>query len=103
MASLLVLGGLKGRNPEPGQRIPLTEDTVVLGRNPDCQIPLGGIAPSRKHAQILKIQGKYYIEDLKSASGTYVNYELVRSRLPLNDNDRIKICYFLFTFHETEE
>jgi serine phosphatase RsbU (regulator of sigma subunit) len=96
MASLLVL---KGNNP--GQRIQLTEDTIVLGRNPDCQVPIGGTAVSRNHAQILRIQGKYYIEDLKSRNGTFVNNEQVTSRLPLNENDRIKICDFLCTFHET--
>ena len=96
MASLLVL---KGTNP--GQRIQLVEDTVVLGRNPDCQVPIGGTAVSRNHAQILHIQGKYYIEDLKSRNGTFVNNEQVTNRLQLNDNDRIKICDFLCTFHET--
>jgi serine phosphatase RsbU (regulator of sigma subunit) len=95
MASLLVL---KGTNP--GQRIQLTDDTVILGRNPDCQVPIGGTAVSRNHAQILHIQGKYYIEDLKSRNGTFVNNEQVTNRLALNENDRIKICDFLCTFHE---
>src|SRR5262249_9820151 len=96
MASLLVLKGMN-----PGQRIQLTEDTVVLGRNPDCQVPIGGTAASRKHAQILHIQGKRYIEDLNSRGGTYVNKARVTSRLQLNDNDRIQICDFLCTFQET--
>jgi serine phosphatase RsbU (regulator of sigma subunit) len=96
MASLLVL---KGNNP--GQRIQLNEDMIVLGRNPDCQVPIAGTAVSRNHAQIVLVQGKYYIEDLKSRNGTFVNNEQVTSRLPLNDNDRIKICDFLCTFHES--
>jgi pSer/pThr/pTyr-binding forkhead associated (FHA) protein len=95
MASLLVLRGMN-----PGQRIKLTEDTVVLGRNPDCQVPIGGTAAARKHAQILHIQGKHYIEDLNSRGGTYVNKVRVTSRLQLNDNDRIQICDFLCMFHE---
>src|SRR5260370_19024037 len=95
MASLLVLKG-----NTPGQRIHLSDDTVVLGRNPDCQVPIGGTAVSRNHAQILRIQGKYFIEDLKSRNKTYVNNEEVTSRLQLHENDRIKICDFLCTFHE---
>jgi pSer/pThr/pTyr-binding forkhead associated (FHA) protein len=83
-----------------GQRIKLTEDTVVLGRNPDCQVPIGGTAAARKHAQILYIQGKHYIEDLNSRGGTYVNKVRVTSRLQLNDNDRIQICDFLCMFLE---
>jgi hypothetical protein len=81
MASLLVLKGMN-----PGQRIQLTEDTIVLGRNPDW------------HAQILRIQGKHYIEDLNSRGGTYVNKVRVTSRLLLNNNDRIQICDFRCMF-----
>ena len=100
MAALLVL---KGTNP--GQRIQLMEDTIVLGRNPDCQVPIGGTAVSRNHAQILHIQGKYYIEDLKSRNGTSVNGQTVdpdKGPHPLHEGDKIKICDFVASFHQPE-
>jgi serine phosphatase RsbU (regulator of sigma subunit)/pSer/pThr/pTyr-binding forkhead associated (FHA) protein len=96
MAYLLVL---KGANPQ--QRIPLNDETVILGRNPDCHVPIPGTAVSRNHAQILQLQGKFYLEDLKSRNGTFVNNEQITARALLNENDRIKICDFLCTFHET--
>jgi serine phosphatase RsbU (regulator of sigma subunit) len=89
----------KGANE--GQRIPLNEDTIVLGRNPDCQVPIPGTAVSRNHAQILQIQGKFYLEDLKSRNGTFVNNEQITARILLKENDKVKICDFVCTFHET--
>lgn len=95
MASLLVL---KGGNP--GQRLQLDKPTIVLGREAkDCDFVIANQAVSRVHAQISLIQGKHYIEDLKSRNKTYVNNKLVESRTLLADNDRIKVCDFLCTYH----
>lgn len=95
MASLLVL---KGGNP--GQRLPLDKPTIVLGREAkDCDYVIPNQAVSRVHAQISLIQDRHYIEDLKSRNKTYVNNKLVDTRTLLSDNDRIKICDFLCTYH----
>lgn len=96
MASLLIL---KGTNTQ-GQRLELTSDKITLGRNPDCTVVITGHAVSREHAHILRVQGKYYIEDRDSRNGTFVNNQQISARTPLKDNDRIKICDFLCTFHE---
>jgi phosphoserine phosphatase RsbU/P len=94
MASLLVLKG-----GTPGQRLPLDKATVILGREAkDCDFVIANQAVSRVHAQISFIDGRHFIEDLKSRNKTYVNNQLVDSRTPLNDKDRIKICDFLATF-----
>jgi serine phosphatase RsbU (regulator of sigma subunit)/pSer/pThr/pTyr-binding forkhead associated (FHA) protein len=95
MASLLVL---KGNNQ--GQRVPLSPDKSVLGRNPDCQVVIAGTAVSREHAQIVCVQGKFYIEDKQSRNGTFVNNQQINGRTLLHEGDRIKICDALFTFHD---
>jgi serine phosphatase RsbU (regulator of sigma subunit)/serine/threonine protein kinase len=96
MASLLIL---KGANQ--GQKLQIQGDRVVLGRNPDCDVVISGTAVSREHAQILAIQGKYYIEDKQSRNGTFVNNQQINGRTLLKDNDRIKICDFLATFQDS--
>lgn len=97
MASLLIL---KGENP--GQRYQIQTDTVIIGRNPTCHIIIGGNAVSREHARILRVNGKFYIEDgdgeRASRNGTFVNNQPIAGRTLLKDNDRIKICDFLCTF-----
>lgn len=96
MASLQVQKG-----GTPGQVVALEGDKFVLGRNPDCHVVINGTAVSRAHAHIVRVQGKFYIEDMKSRNGTYVNNELVKDRVQLKDNDKIKICDFVASFHET--
>jgi serine phosphatase RsbU (regulator of sigma subunit) len=102
MASLLIL---KGANQ--GLRLELDGDKIVLGRDPGCDVVIAGTAVSRKHAVISRLQGKCYIEDgdgagVKSRNGTSVNNDLIPfpGRVLLKDNDRIKICDFLCTYHE---
>src|SRR5947199_1660892 len=96
MALLQILKG-----PNQGTRIPLDGDRFVLGRNPECQIVIPVTSVSREHAQILRVQGKYYIEDLSSRNGTFVNNQQITGRTLLKNNDRIRICDFLATFHDS--
>ena len=73
-------------------------DRAVLGRHPDCDIMLDAASVSRQHAQILKQSGDYFVEDLHSRNGTFVNGRLIQGRHPLQDGDRLKICDLAFTF-----
>jgi len=68
-------------------------EEYFLGRNSgevDGKIETDGI--SRVHARITKREGEYYIEDLNSTNGTYVNGELLeRHRIrKLNANDWVR-------------
>lgn len=94
---MAVLRALKGLSP--GQVFSLEGDRIVLGRHPDCHIVLEVGAVSRQHAQILKIGDDYYIEDLHSRNGTFVNEHLVRGRRKLADNEQVRICDLVFVFH----
>jgi serine phosphatase RsbU (regulator of sigma subunit) len=97
MAHLVVLKGLNAK-----QRIRLDKDRILLGRNANCDIvlPANDFAVSREHACILRVQNEFFIEDMGSRNGTFVNNEPVTERRLLNDNDRIRICDFLYTFHD---
>lgn len=92
---------LKTPGPNQGATVPLEADRVVIGRNPDCGVVIPVTSVSREHAQILKVQGKFHIEDLQSRNGTFVNNQAISSRVPLKNNDRIRICDFLAVFVET--
>src|SRR5262245_50035741 len=92
-ASLHILKGAS-----QGKRVPLEKDTTILGRNPECGVVIPVTSVSREHAQILRIQGRYYIEDMQSRNGTFVNNQAISGRTQLQNNDRIRICDFLATF-----
>src|SRR5262245_60929123 len=89
---------VKGANQ--GTTIELVGDRIVIGRNADCNVVLNVPAVSREHAVIRKLQSKYYIEDMKSRNGTFVNNKEVSARTQLNDTDKIKICDNLMAFFE---
>jgi serine phosphatase RsbU (regulator of sigma subunit)/pSer/pThr/pTyr-binding forkhead associated (FHA) protein len=97
MALLQILKG-----PNQGTRIPLDGERFVLGRNPECQIVIPVTSVSREHAQILRVQARFFIEDLHSRNGTFVNNQAITGRTQLKNNDRIRICDFVAAFLESE-
>lgn len=99
MASLHVLKG-----PNAGTRVPLDKPVLTIGREAkDCDLVVPNQAVSRVHAQIVLVNGQHFLEDLKSRNHTFLNNKQVDSRQLLRDNDRIKICDTLFTFHSGRE
>ena len=49
---------------------------------------------SRIHCKIIQRDGQFFIEDLRSANGTYVNYEKLNPHSPrlLKNGDRIRLA-----------
>lgn len=95
---MAVLTFIKGANQ--GTTMELVGDKIILGRNADCHVVLNVPAVSREHAVIRKIQGKFFIEDMKSRNGTFLNNKEVVTRTLLKDQDRIKICDNVMGFYD---
>jgi serine phosphatase RsbU (regulator of sigma subunit) len=76
---------------------------VVIGRHPECDVVIDDVSVSRRHAQILKQSGGYFIEDMSSRNGTMVNNNEIHRRTKLFDGSEIKICDVMFTFHLASE
>jgi len=90
------------RGPNVGEIIRLESSKAVLGRHPQCDIVIDVGAVSRQHAQIVREGETFYVEDLHSRNGTYVNGELIQGRRRMLENDRLRICDVLLSFHERE-
>ena len=97
MAVLEVLKGL-----QPGHTFPVHGPRAVLGRHPECDIVLDVAAVSRQHAAIVRQSESYFIEDMGSRNGTFLNGEMIRQRAPLGEGDRVVICDIAFRFHAGE-
>ena len=69
----------------------LRGSVTSVGRNPDNSIVLNDGAVSRFHAQIHKRDDAYFIRDLGSTHGTYVNNQRNTEELKLKDNDLVRI------------
>jgi serine phosphatase RsbU (regulator of sigma subunit)/pSer/pThr/pTyr-binding forkhead associated (FHA) protein len=94
---MAVLRTLQGSNP--GELFPLEGESVVLGRHPQCDLVLESASVSRQHAKIILNEGNYYLEDLNSRNGTYLNGKLVTKPQVLKEGDEIGICDLSFAFH----
>jgi len=85
--------------PQQGRQYELTVPKTILGRHPDCQVVIEVGAVSRQHCAVVEENGDYFIEDLKSRNGTFLNSEPVQNRKRLYDGDVIRVCEVEFSFH----
>ena len=99
------------RGRSVGKEFPLCEDETHIGRW-DAD---GGIFPdvdldaddpeakvSRRHARITRRSGQYYVEDLGSTNGTFINRGrrlLPGDRHPLGDGDEVIVGKTFLRFH----
>ncbi len=70
---------------------------LIIGRSTSCSLRLADHAVSRQHARLYYATGRWYIRDMNSAGGTYVNGARV-SAAALNNGDRIRIGSNEFEF-----
>lgn len=73
-----------------GRRVELTGTRMVLGRLPDCAVPLDDATVSREHAALVRRGGAWWVVDLGSTNGTKVNGRTA-AELPLSHGDRIEL------------
>ncbi len=84
-----------------GAELPLGGDVLHLGRAPDNHIVVNDQRVSRHHA-VLKWEGKNYVlEDVGSASGTYVNEQRIERHV-LAQGDVIRLGQTSFTYREVK-
>jgi pSer/pThr/pTyr-binding forkhead associated (FHA) protein len=73
-------------------------DKITIGRKKSNSIDIDNLQVSNKHARIIKHAGNYFIEDLKSTNGTFLNNEKI-SKEPLRDKDIITIGKHTLVIH----
>jgi serine phosphatase RsbU (regulator of sigma subunit) len=99
MYSLVVNNG-----PQAGRRYALTGERAVIGRHPDCDIVLEVGAVSRNHCQIVREGDQFFVEDLGSRNGTFLNAETekISGRRRLQPGDVVRVCDVNLTFLDAE-
>jgi pSer/pThr/pTyr-binding forkhead associated (FHA) protein len=73
-------------------------DEVRIGRAGDCQVAIDDTYASQQHARVYESDGSYFVEDLGSTNGTYVNGRKISYPLELRQGDRIKIGKTVFEY-----
>ena len=67
----------------------LTADICTIGRSPLCQVLIPQAIVSRLHARIERNGSQYYLADVGSANGTFVNGRPIHQPHLLVDGDLI--------------
>jgi diguanylate cyclase (GGDEF)-like protein len=71
--------------PRAGTTVPIPPGEFTVGRGAGSDFLIEDELLSRQHARIVTVLDRYFIEDLGSTNGTYVNGDRVRSLVPLSD------------------
>lgn len=96
MAYLRVIVG-----PGSGRVCELKKPESILGRHPDCDVAIRAAAASRYHARIVFLENGYFLEDLQSRNGTFLNEEEIRGLRKIQEGDRIRVSDTVFAFHQS--
>ena len=77
--------------PEQSGRLYMLGAEQTVGRSPGCQVALDDTYASQVHARIFQGGEGFFVEDLGSTNGTFLNDQKVTSPAPLTLGDRLKI------------
>jgi hypothetical protein len=81
-----------------GESFGLGGDRARIGRRPDSDVFLDDVTVSRDHALLIHRGDAWYLDDLGSLNGTYVNRSRIESQR-LEEGDEVQIGKYKLTFH----
>lgn len=68
-----------------------TKPELRIGRDPSCEIRLSDETVSNQHARLFHRNNQWWIEDLLSTNGTFLNDERVETPTILINDDEIRV------------
>ena len=99
----------RGANARPGATAPLVatlmvfppdgakprsvriDASVTIGRAPECELRIEDTYASQQHARVFGKGSTWYVEDLGSTNGTFVNEQRLAAPAMLTAGDRIRV------------
>ncbi|MFL5320504.1 MAG: FHA domain-containing protein [Myxococcaceae bacterium] len=77
------------RGPGAGQLVPVRQGLLIIGRASVSELRLQHPSISRRHAQITRKGEFFYVKDLGSQNGTYVNRQKLDTEVEVQPGDEI--------------
>lgn len=84
--NLLITGG-----PLVGTMLPLGSAPVIIGRAPSSTLVLEDPYSSSRHARLSNVEGHWWIEDLGSRNGTFVDDERIEQPREIRPGTNVRI------------
>jgi len=66
------------------------KNVITIGRNLENDLQIDNLSVSKRHARLVREKDTFFVEDLKSTNGTYVNEKMV-AKQKLQHKDVITI------------
>jgi pSer/pThr/pTyr-binding forkhead associated (FHA) protein len=70
---------------------------ITIGRDPACECHFDSETVSANHARLSYIQNQWWVDDLESTNGTFLNGEKVSVQTVIAQNDEIRCGEVLLT------
>jgi hypothetical protein len=86
--------------PGKGKQWQLRTEKVLVGREQPAEVIIDDPAASRRHAQVYKKNGRWFLRDLDSTNGTYLDGPLRGTERILWDGDVFRIGDWEITFSD---
>jgi diguanylate cyclase (GGDEF)-like protein len=86
-----------------GQVYELKKDVTMIGRSDDVELVVSDISMSRKHAMVVSRSDGFYISDLGSTNGCWVNRDEVAEATKLQEGDKVTLGNVVFKFSYQDE
>jgi diguanylate cyclase (GGDEF)-like protein len=88
-----------------GEVYELDTDVKMVGRSDEVDLTISDSSISRRHAMVVKRPEGFFVSDLGSTNGTFVNRELVSTARRLNEGDKLTLgsVTFKFTFQDQDD
>jgi hypothetical protein len=85
------LVGLRGEHARRTLEFYSQDQEILIGRSSQNQVQLSESSVSRVHARIVCADRHWYVQDLKSKTGVYVNGKKITGGLRIHQHDHIRI------------
>ncbi len=88
-----------------GQVYELKQDVTMIGRSDDVDLVVSDTSISRRHAMIVRRANGFFLSDLGSTNGSFVNKEAVMRPEALNEGDKVILggVVFKFTYQDEDD
>ncbi len=98
MAKLTIITG-----PQRSRTIELApaHPTITLGRE-SCDLVLADAAVSRTHAELSFRRGRWFLKDMDSSNGTFLNEQRITTQIPLANEDQIRCGATVLLFESAD-
>jgi len=84
--------------PDIGRRIPLLNNSYIVGRDSEAGFVVSRSSVSRQHAKLYADEGgNWWVEDMNSTNGTFVNEARIRTS-QLSDSDQVRFGDAIYKF-----